>query len=590
MATRLESGQVNLRGAGGVPMQQIGVPQVDFVAPRVEAQGNAQLAQALDRMAAQVTQDAAVLRQREGLQFAAQNPLTFEQLEAAKNGDTSQLKLSDNPLSVFGNAVRKARSLELSSHFEIEGRNELTKLLADIDNGTATSEQVSQKIATMTDGMGKSLAQIDPDAAFKFRATMATYGSTVLRTAYEHDLKKQKQQKLIKFDQDFDNISRLMEATVSQGFWNRGTGVRDETGVEYVEQRSIDELADVMRRNVSTNALLIGDAATQKVYSDKFEKVLRDAKINAVTKEVTQSAYLQDQNGTLDRIKAGDVGKMSTVLKGLIINDFDAVARIEANFMTAVAHRETLKEAERRALKIADIKEFVPLYEKAIAAPEGSATRRQFASQIAVIAQRNPDAVPLSVLKDLLEPSKEGNPAAEFNMIAGIYSGSITTPEQIWNNNALNGKQKVAALKLLTSEDRRDQAELDRGLARLANIPTMPGQVTVIDPNGVQFQNLQRLRAEAMQIQAQATAEGKILQPREILRQVEDDLQKRRNSEQAKAAKNALDNVWSKRPWINGEITRESLPTLERKAGNDKGRLQDLKTIKELLDQHEGKK
>jgi len=579
MATRLESGQVNLRGASGVPMQQIGVPQVDFVAPRVEAQGNAQLAQALDRMAAQVTQDAAVLRQREGLQFAAQNPLTFEQLEAAKNGDTSQLKLSDNPLSVFGNAVRKARSLELSSHFEIEGRNELTKLLADIDNGTATSEQVSQKIATMTDGMGKSLAQIDSDAAFKFRATMATYGSTVLKTAYEHDLKREKQRKLIKFDQDFDNISRLMEATVSQGFWTDSTG----------QQRSIDELADVMRRNVSTNALLIGDSTTQKVYSDKFEKVLRDAKVNAVTKEYTQNdAYIADPIGTLNRIKAGDAGKMSAVLKGMITNDFESVAKVEANFMTAVAHRETLKEAERKALKIADIKEFVPLYEKAIAAPEGSATRRQFASQIAVIAQRNPDAVPLSVLKDLLEPSKEGNPAAEFNMIAGIYSGSITTPEQIWNNNALNGKQKVAALKLLTSEDRRDQAELDRGLARLANIQTMPGQVTVIDPKGVQFKQLQDLRAEAMQIQAQATAEGKILQPREILRQVEDGLQKRRNSEAAKAARKALDDVWSKKNWINGPITRDSVPALRQKAGSDKNKNKEIDEIEKLLNQLEG--
>lgn len=578
MATRLESGQVNLRGATGVPMQQIGVPQVDFVAPRVEAQGNAQLAQALDRMAAQVNQDAAVLRQREGLEFAAQNPLTTEQLQAAKNGDVTQLNLSDNPLSVFGNAVRKARSLELSGQFEVEGRNELTKLLADIDNGTATSDQVSQKINTMMNGMGKSLAQVDPDAAFKFRATMATYGSTVLKAAYEHDLKRQKQEKLIKFDADFDNITRLTEAMVSQGFWTDANG----------QQRSIDEFADVIRSTVKTQAMVLADAPTQKQYSDKFEVVLRNAKINGVTKELTQDAYIQDPIGTLNKIKAGQVGKMSPVLQGLIANDFESVAKIEANFMTAVAHRETLKEAERKAQKIADIKEFVPLYEKAVAAPEGSATRKQFASQIAVIAQRNPDAVPLSVLKDLLEPSKEGNPAAEFNMIAGIYSGSITTPEQIWNNNALNGKQKVAALKLLTSEDRRDQAELDRGLSRLAGIPTMPGQVTVIDPKGVNFQNLQRLRAEAMQIQAQATTEGKILQPREILRQVEDGLEKRRNSEAAKAAKNALENTWSKRPWINGQITRDSLPALEQKAGTDKSKLQELKTIKQLLDQSEG--
>ena len=156
--------------------------------------------------------------------------------------------------------------------------------------------------------------------------------------------------------------------------------------------------------------------------------------------------------------------------------------------------------------------------------------------------------MPISVLKDLLEPSKEGNYAAEFNILNGIYSGTVTTPEQIWNNNALNGKQKVAALKLLTSEDRRDQRDLDTGLAKLAGIPTMPGQVTVIDPKGVQFEQLQKLRAQALQIQSQAVVDGKVIQPRQILRQIEDDLEKRRNSESAKAAKKQLDDVWSKRP------------------------------------------
>lgn len=578
MATRLESGQVNLRGAGGVPMQQIGVPQVEFVAPRVEAQGNAQLAQALDRMAMQVNQDAAVLRQREGLEFAVNNPLTDDQINAAKNGNVSPLKLNDNPLSIFGNAVRKARSLELSAQFEIEGRNELTKLLADIENGTATSDQVNQKINTMMDGMGKSLAQVDPDAAFKFRATMATYGSTVLKTAYENDLKRQKQQKLIKFDADFDNITRLVEATVSQGFWTDANG----------QSRSIDELADVMRNNVKTQSLLIGDAGTQKIYSDKFEKVLRDAKVNAVTKELTQDTYIADPIGTLNKIKAGSVGKMSQVLQGLIVNDFESVAKIEANFMTAVAHRETLAEAKRKEDKLNAIKEFVPLYEKAIAAPDGSPIRKKFASQIADLAQRNPDAVPLSVLKDLLEPSTEGNPAAEFNVINGIYNGSITAPEQIWKNNALNGKQKVAALKLLVSEDRRDQREIDTGLTKLAGIPTMPGQVTVIDPKGIEFQRLQQLRSQALQIQAKAIGEGKILQPREILRQVEEDLGRQRNTESAKAARKQLDDVWSKRPWINGPITMESLPALKQKAGNDLNKQRDLARIESLLKQAQG--
>jgi hypothetical protein len=187
MATRLDPGQIQIRSVGGAPMQQVGVPQVDVtMAARGEAQYAGTLAQVLDRMSEGLFREAAQMRQAEGLEFVANNPITPQQLQAAKEGitwglggrgDMASLRRTGN---VFDEAVRKARSLEVASHFEIEGRNELTKLLTDIQAGNATSEQVAQKIATMTNGYGKSLAQIDPDAAIKFRATMATHGNTVL--------------------------------------------------------------------------------------------------------------------------------------------------------------------------------------------------------------------------------------------------------------------------------------------------------------------------------------------------------------------------------------------------------------------------
>jgi hypothetical protein len=151
----------------------------------------------------------------------------------------------------------------------------------------------------------------------------------------------------------------------------------------------------------------------------------------------------------------------------------------------------------------------------------------------------------------------------------------------------LSGKQAVSALTLLNAEDRRDQQELDRGLARVAGIPTMPGQVTVIDPKGVEFQRLQKLRGDAQQIQAEATREGKVLTPRQVLVQLEKNVEVQRNTESAKAARTSLEML-EKREWINGKITRDSIATLERKAGNDRTKQNDIKQIKRLLDQAEG--
>lgn len=566
MVQRIESGRMQIANVGGVPMQQVQPRGVDYVGPRAEAQAAGTLAQVLDRMSSSLFQQAGELRQQEGLQFVATNKITPEQLEAAKNGDVSTLELSKNPISIFGQAVRKARALELSSHFEIEGRNELVKLLSDIEAGIATSEQVQGKIATLTEGFGKSLAQVDPEAAYKFRATMATHGNTVLKAAYETELKREKNKRIAKFDMDFDNGIRLLETTVAQ----------------HPEQ--IEAMADVFRQNVMQQSVLLGDAGLQKEYSTKFETALRNAKINAVTKAITDDAYMVDYLGTLNRIRKGDIGNLSPVLQQMINNDFDAVAKVTANFMVAYNQREQLAKDAEAAAKREGEKQAINLLEQIFPLPEGDPKRKALVAQLTALP---PGSVPIGTLKDLLDPGKEGNPAVEFNTLNGIFQGTINTSDQIWNMPGLNGAQKIRLLKTLNSEDRRDQAELARGLNKLAGI-NVTGGVVVLDPKGAEFARLNELRARATEIQAAAMREGKVVMPSQVIEQLTKEVEARRNTEQAKVAKTALVEVYEKRDWINGPITRETLPALEKKAGTDKTKLNDLKRIRSLLDQAEG--
>ena len=581
--TRLESGRMQLAQVGGVPMQQVQLRGVDYVGAQAESQVAKTMGQILDRMSSSLFEQAGKMRQAEGLEFVATNPITQEQLEAAKNGDVSNLDFSKNPLSIYGQAVKKARSLELSSHFEIEGRNELTKLLAGIEDGSITptdtksiSQVVEEKIATVTQGFAKSLAAIDGEAAYKFRATMATHGNTVLSAAYQTELKRAKAQRMAKFDMDFDNGVRLLEATIAQGFY-----IDPKTG----EKKSIDDMVDVFRKTTLNQSLLLGDVALQKEYSTKFENALRGAKVSAITKElVTNDVYMANPVETLNRIRRGDIGNMSPVLQQMIANDFEGVAKVTANFMVAVNQRESAAKDIEAATKREGEKRAFDLLEQIFPLPEGSPKRKALVAQLNALP---PGSVPIGTLKDLLDPGKEGNPAVEFNALNAIYQGTLTTPEQINEMPGLNGQQKLRLLKTLTSEDRRDQRELDTGLARLAGIPTMPGAVTVIDPKGTEFKRLQSLRADAQQIQAEATRDGKVMTTRQVLSELETRLEAKRNTEEAKAAKTAL-ATYEKQDWINGPINRETLPALEKKAGNDKKKQQQLKRIKSLLDQAEG--
>jgi hypothetical protein len=151
----------------------------------------------------------------------------------------------------------------------------------------------------------------------------------------------------------------------------------------------------------------------------------------------------------------------------------------------------------------------------------------------------------------------------------------------------ITGKDAVTALKILQSEDRRDSSELDRGISQLSGIPVIPGSVVVIDPKGEEFKRRTQLQSQALQIQAAAAAEGKTLTPRQILTQLEDNIAKTRNTETAKAAKKSLE-VFEKLEWVNGPINNNTLPALERKAGTDKKKLQEVNRIKQLLRQANG--
>ena len=567
-----------MRGAGNVPMVQVQTHPVDYIGQRVAAQGNSQLAQLLDRMSANAFQTAAEMRADEGLQYVVDHPPSTEQLNAAKNGDPNSLIPSGN-FSYFDKAVRKARSFELASEFNIEMSNVANNIALEAQQGLITAEQARDKLNNAQAGMSKSLAQIDSEATLKFRATSAMHGNTIVNEVYKVQLQKEKAKKTIKLDQFFDNQISHLQMTIDQGFWVDANG----------QKKSIDEKVEVIRAVISDAAISIGDIGIQKEYSEKFKVELRNAKINSVTKSLLEADNIEDPDLTLKKIPLGDIGRMSAVLQDLIVNDFDAVAKITANFMTAVNYRKSTNDAKAAEDKKQGEIKAINLLEQIFPLPN-SPKRRDLVKQLLILPE---GSVPLSLLQDLLEPKPpkeaESNQALNFNLLAGIYNNTITKPSQIWSmvGKGITGKDAVTALKLLNTEDRRDSSELSRGISTLAGIPVIPGSVVAIDREGDEFKRRMQLESQSLQIQAEAAAKGEVLTSRQILSKLEDGIAKTRNTETAKAAQNSL-KVFEAQEWVNGPINNNTLPALERKAGTDKKKLQDLKRIKQLLRQANG--
>lgn len=603
MATRLESGQIQLRSAGGVPMERVTPQQVDFVAPRAEAAAANTMANILDRMSQSTFQKAAELREREGIRFAAENPPSIAQLKlAAGIDDVTGEPLQGGPMvsaipglgkissdiSVYGKAVARARTLQLASHFEIEGRAEAAKLLTEVQNGSITSKDVSAKLLTVTNGYAAALAEVDGEASIKFRATMATHGNTVLNAAYEAESKRKKAQTIAKFDFDFDNSMQLLEAQISQGFFTDNNG----------QKRSIDDMAFIVNQNIATNSLLLGDAALQKEYSEKFRVALRNAKISAVTKFVLSDEYMLDADDTLRKIRTGDLGKMSDVMKGLVVNDFDAVAKITANYITANNEREAIATRKREAAKLAGQNEAIQLLEQIFPLAKNNPKRAGLINQLLALP---PGSTPIGTLDAVLSPDKptgtgEGNSLTNYNTLGLIYNGTIKTKEDLDKIPGLSIKERTALLKILNKDDKTNDSKLDSAINKLSDLPETSDGGFVLDPKSDAFKKRQRLKLRAAEIQNDAVQKGKPITAPEIIQQLEKEELEKKNKSDAKQAQDKLNNYARNpdgkpkpgREWITGPITSRSIEALRRQAGNDPVKLRQVRDMEALLKQAQG--
>lgn len=324
MATgRIESGRVEIRAPGSTPMQRVGVQEINPIGARVEAQGAGQIAEALDRMSASLFGEAFRQREKEGLQFAAENPPTPEQIEAAKNGRLDDLNLGSNPISVFQQAVRKSRALQLSQQFEMEGNAKLVEMLEMVKMGQADGGQILTQIQTMTDGLGRTLAQIDPEAAYKFRATMATTGNSVYKQALNEQVKRAQEQAKVKVLQNFQNKKELLFSQAEA----------DPENFDLIHAREF-------RANINNASLILGDPALQAQYGKDAIDSIRQARIGVLEKFMLTEENLRDPRTALNKLKAGDVGALKPHVDYLLKNDRDALLKVEDTFVKAAKARK----------------------------------------------------------------------------------------------------------------------------------------------------------------------------------------------------------------------------------------------------------
>jgi hypothetical protein len=297
----------------------ITLPEVSFggiesnIAYQQQAAYQGQVAQVLDRMSRTVFGLAGEMSQRAGLQFAAENPLTGEQLQAMSQGDMSDVKLG-TPLNVFNSALRKARALEVSGHAEIEAREKMTGLLQRAETGEIDTQYIRDQMTSIVNGYGEAIAQIEPDAAYKFRASMATAGNQILERAGKIDSQRRMATNFVKLQRDFTNKIKLIETYMSNE-----RPIDEKTG----QPIPIENLIDAEVRNFVNNSMaLVGaDKATQ--LGQELMGAVNAAKVNVITNAVINNDRQIGGNflTAVSRLQNGNAGIYSDIYNSMTLQE-----------------------------------------------------------------------------------------------------------------------------------------------------------------------------------------------------------------------------------------------------------------------------
>lgn len=309
MATRIESGQMQLRSVGPAPIQQPEFRQVQPIGFQVAAQAQSQMAQVIQRMSESLFKEAGRRAEQEGLRYAAENPLTAEEIELAKAG-----AITEPTGRIFDDAFRKARSLQLASHFEVEAVNEMTRMMPDIEAGRMTAEQVILKLREQNSGLTSSLAKLDPGAAIKLNATLATHGNSIVKKALDVEVKRAKEKDLIKLQLYAGDIEKLLPEAIRQS------------------PDLVDALEDKYRQDVLIASISLGDASLQAEYSGRFEKAARQAKIDVLTQEILgNDMVFANELAAISQLRQGNFvanPRYNKVMASLVRQDPKAVEDI----------------------------------------------------------------------------------------------------------------------------------------------------------------------------------------------------------------------------------------------------------------------
>lgn len=310
--------------------------RLDFASEQESQRTSQMMAQSLDRLSEFAFKAAAKTAIREGEQWAYNNPISDEQIMAAKKGSLDIALEQPKAGTFFGDSARKIQAGQLRSTLELSARSDIAEIYKQVESGAITSiKQLDDLFYGIQKGNGKVIAALDPEQANSFQASIAAAANPVyqagakkigeLRAKYVEDL-------VTKSLDDYDPLLRTL--------------IDQET-----DPQRISDQIEIGRKAILTQAVQTNNATTftavQKAIDTKIEKAYVDRISNYLSSdEFAMAAPDTSFSSRLAALESGNAGKYQAVWAKL---PTELQEKIKTQFLKREGEKEKALQVDEKA-------------------------------------------------------------------------------------------------------------------------------------------------------------------------------------------------------------------------------------------------
>ena len=309
--------------------------RLDFASEQETQRNSQMMAQQLDRLSDFAFKAAAKTAIREGEQWAYNNPISDEQIMAAKKGSLDIALEQPKAGTFFGDSARKIQAGQLRSTLELSARSDIAEIYKQVEAGAITSiKQLDDLFYGIQKGNGKVIAALDPEQANSFQASIAAAANPVyqagakkigeLRAKYVEDL----------VTRSLDDYDPLLRTLIDQ---------------ETDPQRISDQI-EIGRKAILTQAVQTNNATTftavQKAIDTKIEKAYVDRISNYLSSdEFAMAAPDTSFSSRLAALESGNAGKYQAVWATL---PTELQEKIKTQFLKREGEKEKALQSDQK--------------------------------------------------------------------------------------------------------------------------------------------------------------------------------------------------------------------------------------------------